>query len=86
MSFNITQPTLDLEPSFSISGGDGAEYQENKELSEEVSEAVQDDMKDKSDTEQLPLEPQIYPLKVTKESKRTRRQGDCIKISYHFFC
>ena len=85
MSFNITQPELDLVPSFTISGGDGAEYQqeveENKEHPDDVSEAVENNKK-----EQLPLEPQIYPKEVTKESKRRRRQGECIKSSNHLSC
>ena len=74
MSFDINKPTLDLQPSFAISGGDGTEYQ-NKDT-EDVSEAAKDEMTDKSDTEQLPLEPQIYPK--TDNSERMKRQGDRI--------
>ena len=66
MGFNITQPKLDLVPSFTISGGDGEEYKED-------TEDVEDDTEEKSEPEQLPLEPQIYPK---EETARKRREGD----------
>ena len=61
MSFEITQPKLELVPSFTISGFDGEEYRD-REATEE-----------KSEPEPLPLEPQIYPQ---EETVRTRREGD----------
>ena len=67
MGFNITQPRLDLVPSFTITGGDGEEYRR------EDTEDVQEDTKEKSESEQLPLEPQIYPKAQTV---RTRREGE----------
>ena len=67
MGFNITQPRLDLVPSFTITGGDGEEYRR------EDTEEVEDDTKEKSEPEQLPLEPQIYPQTKTG---RIRREGD----------
>ena len=67
MGFNITQPRLDLVPSFTITGGDGEEYRN------EDTEDVEDDTKEKSEPEQLPLEPQIYPK---AETVRMRREGD----------
>ena len=66
MGFSITQPRLDLVPSFTISGGDGEEYRE-------VTEDTEAETKEKSESEQLPLEPQIYPK---AETVRTRREGD----------
>ena len=66
MGFNITQPRLDLVPSFTITGGDGEEYRS------EDTEDVEDDTKEKSEPEQLPLEPQIYPV---AETVRMRREG-----------
>ena len=67
MGFNITQPMLDLVPSFTISGGDGEEYKESEDI-EKV-----EDVEEKSESEQLPLEPQIYPA---AETVRTRREGE----------
>ena len=67
MGFSITQPRLDLVPSFTITGGDGEEYRR------EDTEDVEEDTKEKSESEQLPLEPQIYP---TAQTVRTRREGD----------
>ena len=91
MSFNITQPTLDLVPSFTIKGGNGEEYKNKEDVSEpvedvsddvkDVSEPAEDDKKDKSDIEQLPLEPQIYPKKDKEESERKKRGGDRTRSS-----
>merc|ERR1712048_782330 len=64
MGFNITQPRLDLVPSFTITGGDGDEYRR------EDTEDVEDDTKEKSEAEQLPLEPQIYPKAETVRMRR----------------
>ena len=56
MSFEITQPKLELVPSFTISGFDGEEYRDREE--------------EKSEPEPLPLEPQIYPQEETVRTRR----------------
>ena len=66
MSFNITQPKFDLQPSFAF------------ENLEEASEKDVGVSKEETPTEdKLPLEKQVYPDKAGKsDNKRRKRQGD----------